>query len=67
MDIHYSFLDNKFQAYLEDENDILIEDGIVKSISFNVGIPGANNVLDDAASIFGKRDFKKIKINTVSR
>ena len=30
----------KFQAYVEDENDILIEDDIVKSISFNGGISG---------------------------
>ena len=43
----------------KDDNDILIEDDIVKAISFNGGISGNVDVLVDAANIFVKRDLKK--------
>ena len=45
---------------MEDDNDILIEYDIVKSISFNGGIFGNAAVLVDAAALFGKRALKKI-------
>ena len=66
LDTHYSFLNEKFKAYVEDDNGILIEDDIVKAISFNGGIDGTTTVLVDSATIFGKRDFKEInfKIKT---
>ena len=48
---------------MEDENDIIIEDDIVKDISFN---SGTNAVIVDAAALLGKRVLKKInfKIKT---
>ena len=66
MDDHYSFLNKISQAYVEDNNDIITEDDIVKDISFNGGIYGTTAVLVDEASLFGKRYFKKIhsKIKT---
>ena len=69
LDTHYSYLNNYFKVYVEDDNDILIEDYIVKSISFNGGIYGTTAVLVDAANLFGKRASNKInfKIKTGSQ
>ena len=44
---------------MEDDNDILTEDVIVKGISFNGGIYGTIVVLVDVANIFVNRDLKK--------
>ena len=63
LDTHYSFLDKKFQSYVEDKNDILIEDGIINSISFNGDISGTTYVIVNAADMFGNRAFK-IKTGT---
>ena len=59
-DTHYSCLNKKFQAYVEDDNDILIEDDIVKAVSFNKSIYGTTAVLVDAADLFRKRYLKII-------
>ena len=69
MDTHYSFLNKKFQAYVEDENDKQIDYDIVKALGFNVGISGTTAVLVDADNIFGKRSSEKInfKIRTGAR
>ena len=66
---HYSFLNKKIQAYVEDENVILVEYYIVKDISFSGGIPGTTAVLVDAKKIFGKRALNKnkFKIRTGAR
>ena len=40
---------------MEDDNYILVEDGIVKALIINGGISGTTAVLVDAANIFGKR------------
>ena len=61
LDTLYSFLNIKFQVYVEDNNGILIEDDIVKGISFNGGISRTAAVIVDAANIFGKRTLKKNK------
>ena len=50
----------KFQAYVEDDNDIFIEDDIVKAIRFNGGIYGNTAVPVDAENIFGKKASKKV-------
>ena len=47
---------------MDDDNDIIIEDDIVKAISFNVGIYGTTSILVDVANIFGKRALKKKQI-----
>ena len=54
---------------MEDDNEILIGDDIVKTIIFNGGIYDTNNVLVDAANIFGKIALKKniSKIRTGAR
>ena len=60
LDTHYSFLNlKKNQAHVEDQNEILIEYDIVKSISFNGGISGRNAVLVDVENIFGNISFNK--------
>ena len=46
---------------MEDYNDILIEDDIVKAIHFNGGIYGTTDVIVDAENLFDKRVFKKIQ------
>ena len=61
LDTHYSFINKTFQAYVEYDNEILIEDDIVKATSFNGGIFGTTTVLVDAENIFGKRALKKEK------
>ena len=45
---------------MEDDNDILIEDYIVKAILFNRGVPVTTAVLVVVVNIFGKRSLKKI-------
>ena len=54
---------------MEDDNDTLIEDDIVKAIIFNGGIFGTTAVLVDSAYLFGKKPLKKInfRINTEAR
>ena len=54
---------------MEDSNDIIIEDNIVKDINFNGGISGTTAVIVDATNIFGKRSSKKtnLKIRTGAR
>ena len=51
---------------MEDENYILIEDDIVKTISCNGGIYGTAAVLVDATNLFVNRYLKKniFKIRT---
>ena len=61
LDTHYSFLNKHFQAYVEDDNDILIEDDIVRAISFNGSFYGTTAVILDTENIFGKRSLKKKK------
>ena len=53
---------------MEDDNDILIEDDIVKTISFNGFIYGATSFLVGAENLFGKRALKIInfEIRTIS-
>ena len=54
---------------MEDDNYELIEDDIVKAISFNGGISGTTAVLVDTAALFGKRALNKtnFKIKTGAR
>ena len=54
---------------MEDGNEILTEDDIVKAISFNGGIYGTTAVLVDVENLFGKTTWKKnrSKIITVAR
>ena len=54
---------------MDNENDILIEDDIVKAISFDGGISGTTAVLFDAGGLFGKRSLNKtnFKIRTGAR
>ena len=47
---------------MEDDNNILIKDDIMKAISFNGGISGTTAVIVDAENIFEKRSLKKKKI-----
>ena len=63
---HYSFINKNFQDYMYNDNDILIEDDIVKAISFIGSISGTTVVLVDSAALFGKIALNKIyfKINT---
>ena len=44
---------------MEDDNDIIIEDDILKTISFNGGISGTTDVLVGVENLFGKRVLKK--------
>ena len=44
---------------MEDDNEIIIEDDIVKNTRFNGGIYGTTSVLVYAENIFGKRAVKK--------
>ena len=69
LDTHYSFLNKNYQAYVDDDNDILIEDDIMKSIIFNGGISGNTAVLVGAVALFGKRSLEKnnFKIKTGAR
>ena len=52
---------------MQDENDILIEDDIVKAIIFNGGISGNTSVIVDADNIFGKIALKKINFKIRNR
>ena len=60
LDTHYSFL-KKIQAYVKDYNEILIEDDIMKAVSFNGGIYIITALLVAASNLFVKRALKKKK------
>ena len=51
---------------MEDDNDILIKDDIVKDISFNRYISITAAVLVYALNIFGKRALKKINFKIIT-
>ena len=59
LDTHYSFINIKNQSYVKYDNKILIEDDIVKAISFHGVISGTTTVLVDAENLFGKRALNK--------
>ena len=44
---------------MEYDNEILIDDYIVKALCFNEGISGTTAVIVDAENLFGKIDLKK--------
>ena len=66
---HYSFINKTNKLYVVDDNDILIEDDIVKAIILNGGISGITAFLVGAENFFGKISLKKIlfKIRTGAR
>ena len=51
---------------MEDENDIIIEDDIMKAINVNAGVTGTTDVLVYSADLFGNTYLDKInfKIKT---
>ena len=51
---------------MEDDNDILIEDYILKAISFNGGISGTTAVLVDAGNLIGKIALKKYRFKIIT-
>ena len=65
LDSHYSFPNKKIQAYVEDDNDILIEDDIMKALSFNGGIYGTADVIVDEAALFGKKYLNKLTSKSI--
>ena len=67
--IGYSLLISqwKFQAYVEDGNDILIEDDIVKAVSFNWIIYGTTDVIVDKENLFFNTALNKNKFKIRTR
>ena len=66
LDTHYFFLNEIFQASVEDDNYIRIEDDIVKSASFNGDISGNTAVIVDAENIFSKRALEKTNLKLMT-
>ena len=58
--LNYSFFNKNAQACVEDYNDILIEDDIMKAVSVNEDISGITAVIIDAVNLFGKKSLEKI-------
>ena len=56
----------KFQAYVEDDNGILIEDDILEYMGFNVFIFGTTTAIVDAENLVGRISLEKniFKIRT---
>ena len=50
---------------MEDNNDILIKDDIVKDMIFNGGISGTTTVIVDAENLFGKISLTKKKSKNI--
>jgi hypothetical protein len=68
LDAHFSFMKNRFQAYVEDGNDILIEEDIFNALSFNGGLAGTTVVWLNAAALCSTKTLKKkFKAETGSR
>ena len=51
---------------MEDDNEIITKDDILKAISFNGGISGTTAAIVDAEDIFGKRALKRNKYKTIT-
>ena len=62
LDTHCSFFNKKFQAYVEDYNNILIEHDIVKAISTNGVISGTTSILVGAENLSDKDTLKEKQI-----
>lgn len=68
LDAHFSFIKNRFQAYIEDGNDILIEGDIFKALCFNGGLAGTTVVWLNADALCSTKTLKKkFKAETGSR
>ena len=64
MDTHYLFLNKQFQSHVEDDNDILIKDDILKAIIFNGDISGTTAILVDLTNLFGYIALNKINFKS---
>ena len=70
LDTHFSYVNTQLKSYVEDDNNILTEEDIVKAISFRGGIAGTTAVLVDATSIGHEKaineKFKVVKTGSRS-
>eukprot|EP00957_Ditylum_brightwellii_P167129 12722989-Ditylum_brightwellii.AAC.1 len=54
LDTHFSFVNVKFRSYLEDNNDITMEEDIFTALGYRGGMTGTTAVLPNASNLNGK-------------
>jgi hypothetical protein len=61
LDTHFSYLNLIFKSYIEDGNDIMLEEQILDAISFCGGVAGTTGVLINCEKLNGSAITKKFK------
>jgi hypothetical protein len=67
LDTHFSYLNVVMKSYVEDGNDIDVEEDIFKALSYNGGVAGTTAVLLDASNLEGPVLSRTFKVKTGSR
>lgn len=65
LDTHFSYLNKVFRSYVEDGNNILIEEDILDALEFNDGVAGTTGILLDCSKLTGDAISKKFKSKKV--
>ena len=55
MDTHFAYLNILFRSFVEDGNDIAVEEDIFSALSFNGGIAGTTTKLINAKNLVSPR------------
>jgi hypothetical protein len=67
LDTHFSYLNLIFKSYVEDGNDIILEEQILDALAFCGGVAGTTGVLINCENLNGsaiKKKFKPTKIGS---
>ena len=65
IDTHFSYVNIVLKSYVEDGNDIDLEDDIFKALSYQGGLAGTTVVLFDGRQLSGKALKKTFNCNTI--
>ncbi len=65
LDTHFSYLNLILKAFVEDGNDIMLEENILQAMAFRGGIAGTTAVLLDVGNLPGTSISKKFKSSKV--
>lgn len=65
LDTHFSYLNKVFKSFVEDGNNILIEEDILEALAFDDGVAGTTGILLDCSKLTGEAISKKFKSKKV--
>eukprot|EP00559_Dactyliosolen_fragilissimus_P007958 CAMPEP_0184871406 /NCGR_PEP_ID=MMETSP0580-20130426/40701_1 /TAXON_ID=1118495 /ORGANISM="Dactyliosolen fragilissimus" /LENGTH=1005 /DNA_ID=CAMNT_0027374063 /DNA_START=1121 /DNA_END=4139 /DNA_ORIENTATION=- len=65
LDTHFSYLNLILKSYVEDGNDVMLEEHILEAMSFRGGIAGTSGVLLNCEKLIGLAISKKFKTSII--